>query len=379
MVSSPPAGASHLTRQEPPSSVGHCLTPYWGYARCVQASHLSSLEVPPFVPHPLLRGPHAMTIAGRLWPRLRPRTRTRKRVFRVDAETSVLAHIDGELGPTANVLILLHGLTGSAESAYVQGTAAKAVEAALTCVRVNARNCGGTEHLTARSYHGGLTDDVRAVCEELVREDGVRRVTIAGFSIGGNLALKYAAELGGSPPTWFRSVVAVSPCVDFAAAAAMLDSGFFNRIYQRMFLRELRGLVRRQHARHPGAFHLDGLDEVRTIRAFDHRFTAPLGGFDGVDDYYARASSLALLDRIALPTLILAARDDPLVPFGAFERPEVARSPALRLVATEHGGHTAFVGRDCAVANGRTDGDRFWAESRIVQAALHFGTNRAGA
>jgi predicted alpha/beta-fold hydrolase len=310
-----------------------------------------------------------MTVAGAL-PRREPDALQRsaaQRVFRTVGRNGVLArcHMQAEGGRAC--LLLIHGLAGDLGSPYVVGTADKAFAGGFHVVRVNGRNCGGTEALAAESYHGGTTEDVLAVARELVERDGVPRVYLVGFSLGGNVALKLAGELGDAPPEWLAGVATLSPCLDFSAAAERMNADGFGRFCQRRFLRSLRAIVRRRRALDGAPCTQEELASVRTIREFDDRFTAPLGGFAGVDDYYAHASGIGFVERVRVPALIVAARDDPLVPFGTLERGEVARNPWVQLLATERGGHVAFVGAEPARTRDGADPDRRWGENRLVQ------------
>lgn len=334
------------------------------------------IDFPPFEPHPLLRPARVMTFAGALPRRgLRAlRRATERREVEVDASTRVVVQLDRPRTPArASALVLAHGLAGSAESIYMLGTAIKARAAGFLVARVTSRNCGDTEDLTTAAYHGGLTDDFEAVARHLRREEGVERVHLAGFSIGGNGLLRLAGHWGDEVPGWIASVAVVSPCIDFARSVEALESGPFERLVQRRFLSSLRRIVRRRHALDPASVSVEGIGRIRSIRAFDDRYTAPMSGFAGVDDYYARAGALAAIPRIRVPTLIVTARDDPLVPFASFR---VARENArVRLLAPERGGHVAFIGRAPARTSDWSDRDRRWAENRLVQfaAALDAG------
>ncbi len=302
-------------------------------------------------------------------PRLRNGLRPERRILPVDASTSVRIEIDRPRKTPRAAIVLVHGLVGSSESSYMVGTAAKGVRAGFLVARLNARNCGGTEELTRTAYHGGLTAEIEATARDLVEREGMNAVHLAGFSIGGNMLLQLAAAWGSSPPPWARSAAAISPCIDFEASARLLEHGLFSYAVQRRFLRELSKIVRRRHALDGGSFSIDGIEAIRTMREFDGRFTAPLSGFADVDDYYRRASVLARLGSIRVPTLVIAARDDPLVPYAAFESPALRENPALRLLAPLRGGHVAFVARSPARGAGWSDLDRFWAENRIIQLA----------
>jgi predicted alpha/beta-fold hydrolase len=328
----------------------------------------AAIDFPPFEPHPALRHPLAMTVAGAL-PRREPPALARsrsERVFSTVGKNRVLARCHFQRERERPCLLLVHGLVGDLSSPYVVGTAEKGFARGFHVVRANARNCGGTEALAEDSYHGGTTEDVLAVAQALARE-GVPRVYMVGFSLGGSMALKLAGELGAEAPAWLAGVAALSPCLDFAAAAERMNADAFGRLCQRRFLRALRGIVQRRSRLYGAVDAQADLARARTIREFDARYTAPLGGFDGVEDYYARASGIAFAHGVRVPTLLVAARDDPLVPFATLERPEIAGNPFLSVLATERGGHVAFVGaRPSRTASG-TDPDRRWGENRLVQ------------
>jgi predicted alpha/beta-fold hydrolase len=253
-----------------------------------------------------------------------------------------------------------HGLEGSATSAYMLSTADKAFARGFNVVRMNTRNCGGTEHLTPTLYHGGLTTDLRVVIEQLIVDDGLSRIVIAGFSLGGNMVLKLAGEYGDSPPPEIKAIGAVSPSIDLSAGRDFLNLRR-NLVYQKNFLLYLKRRLRRKERLYPGSYDVAGLNRVRSIEQFDDRFVAPAFGFDGVDDYYRKASSRPYIGRIRIPTLIIHAKDDPFIPFEPLTDPSIAANPFVLVMATEKGGHVAFVSANL------DDEDRFWAENRLVE------------
>jgi len=308
-----------------------------------------------------------MTVAAALLPRRLGSFAAsgQERTFVVDAETSLRAachwHPDRA---SRGVLVLVHGLAGDAGAPYMLGTAAKAWGAGLHVVRLNMRNCGGTAALTRRHYHGGITEDLLAVCRELAEHDGIPRLHLAGFSLGGNHVLLLAARLGGGAPSWLRSIGTVCPCVDFDAAVRRIDGpGLLYRAYRRRFLAGLLEIAR-ERARLDGEPPDTALARCRGLRDFDARLTAPRNGFRDVDDYYRRASARARLGEIRVPALLVASRDDPLVPFETLGDRELRANHALRLLVTERGGHLGFLAR-------RREPDRRWAESRLVEFASH--------
>ncbi len=313
----------------------------------------------PFRPPPLLRNGHAQTLAGWAWPR-RPRYHPDEiRLFEVEPGVRLLARCRWHEDRTARAtLVLVHGLGGSADAPYMLGAARLAYGAGANVVRLNQRNCGGTEHLTPTLYHSGMSGDLAAVLRELVRRDGLSRVLVAGFSMGGNLALKMAGEMGGEAPTALLGVCAVSPALDLSETTRNLELPQ-NRLYQRSFVLGLRRLVERKKELYPNLYDVRKLGRLRTVRDFDELYTAPHGGFASAWDYYARTSAVRFVPRVRVPTLIIHARDDPLVPFGPLQRPEVSSNPNVVTAAPSCGGHVAFVSAE--------KGERFWAEERIAE------------
>jgi uncharacterized protein len=281
------------------------------------------------------------------------------RFFDVAAETRVLAHCHWQPDPrSCQTVLLLHGLEGSSEAHYIRGMADKAWSMGCNVVRLNQRNCGGTEHLSKGLYHSGLTHDPRFVIEELRDRDGLSSFAVAGYSLGGNLALKLAGELGSADLPEVKAVAAVSPVIELDACMRAIERRA-NRLYEWNFCRNLQGRMRRKARMFPGQFELTGLWKIWSIRAFDDRFTAPYHGFADAADYYHRASAMRIIDRVARPALIVSAADDPFVPPEIFEAPAVAGNPHITTIITRGGGHCGFV----AEANGY---DGYWAERQAI-------------
>jgi predicted alpha/beta-fold hydrolase len=313
---------------------------------------------------PRFSGGHTQTLYAWAKPRQFPRLPTAEaRYFDVAADARVLAHCNWypyrEQHPT---LLLLHGLEGSSLAHYMCGIAEKAWTAGWNVVRLNQRNCGNTEHLSRGLYHSGLTQDPMYLLRELIEVDGIRELAIAGYSLGGNLALKLAGELGETPPPELKAVCAVSPTMDLAVCVEALERRS-NLAYEWNFVRNLKARMRRKSAVFPGAYPLEPLDGIRTVRQFDDAYTAPHHGFLDASDYYHRASAMRVVDRIRVPALILTAADDPFVPVAPFRHAVVAGNPNMRVAVMPHGGHCAFVER----ATGDYDG--YWAEREIVRFA----------
>ncbi len=281
------------------------------------------------------------------------------RYFDVSSDARVLAHCHWqEDAPAHPALVLLHGLEGSSDAHYMRGMAAKAWQLGFNVVRLNQRNCGGTEHLSRGLYHSGLTADPLFVLRELIEGDRLAQVAIAGYSLGGNLALKLAGELAGDAPPELKTVCAVSPVLELEACVRAIERPA-NYAYQLNFLRNLRGRMRRKAAAFPGEWRLQRLKWVWSIRAFDEYFTAPHHGFAGASDYYHRASAMRVIDRIRIPALIITSEDDPFVPSAPFRERRLVENPHITTIITSHGGHCGFV----AESNGY---DGYWAEKSVV-------------
>ena len=290
------------------------------------------------------------------------------RYFDVAPDARVLAHCNWQPDrAAAPTLLMLHGLEGSSEAHYMRGMAAKALAAGFNVVRLNQRNCGGTEHLSRGLYHSGLTADPLFVLRELRDRDRLTRFAVAGYSLGGNITMKLAGELGATDFPEVKAFAAVSPVIELEACMQSIERRE-NRIYEWNFCRNLQGRMRRKELAFPGQFDLSGLWKVWSIRAFDDRYTAPHHGYDGASDYYHRASAMRIIDRVARPALILSAADDPFVPPHIFDTPALRNNPSITTVVTSHGGHCAYVEPTSAKATvGKPNGyDGYYAERTVV-------------
>src|SRR5215831_7894128 len=345
------------------------MSPTENFASTLLTRLRAEFETKPFVPPRLLAHADLQTIGAFFWPgrfRARDLTGDEESIFDIDPQTQLLGrcrwHARRRDCPT---LVMWHGMEGSSSSAYMLSTAAKAFGAGFNVVRMNVRTCGGTDQLEPTLYHAGLSGDARAVIAQLINQHGLRRIVIAGFSLGGNKVLKLAGEYGDSPPQEVIGVTAISPSVDLSASSARLLAGR-NWIYHRRFLHYLKRRLEKKQNLFPQLYRVNGLRKIKTIRDFDDKYVAPAFGFAGVDDYYAKASSLPLIKDIHFPTLIIHAQDDPFVPFGPLQDASVTANPNVLLLAPERGGHVAFIS---AGAQTQVE-DRFWAENRLIDFCL---------
>jgi predicted alpha/beta-fold hydrolase len=326
----------------------------------------------PFVPGRGLSNGHVMTVfawaKARTFPALPD---PESRLFRVAPDSQVLARCywqpDRAGRPT---LVALHGLEGSSDVRYMRGLADKAWRRGWNAVLLNQRNCGGTEHLTPTLYHSGLTDDPRAVIRAIVADDRVGDIGVVGYSLGGNLTMKLAGELHAFPDLPVRAAVAVCPTIDLDRCVRAIERPV-NLPYQLHFVRNLRQRMRRKATAWPDAFDLSRLNRIWTIRAFDDAYTAPSHGFGDAANYYSRASAMRVVDRIRIPSLILAAGDDPFVPPAQFHEPVVRDNPHIQVMVPARGGHCAFV------AWTKPGEDAFWAESTAVEFLARAFTGQA--
>ena len=299
-------------------------------------------------------------------PRYFPRLpRPSRRYFDVAARTRVVADCHWHVSPQERTtLVALHGLNGSSDAHYMRGLAAKAFERGMNVVRLNQRNCGNTEHLSEGLFHSGLTADAAHVIHELTHVDGLRSFAVAGYSLGGNLALKLAGEYGAHAPKELVAVAAVSPIIEIGECTRALERPE-NWMYQWNFVRDLKRRVRRKNRWHPGRFDLTRLDAIATVREFDEVYTAPYFGFRNAEDYYHRAGAMRVIDRVSVPALVITSEDDPFVPSQPFRDPKVTGNRHIDLRISAHGGHCGFVGPQ----SGEDDG--YWAETQIVNFVSH--------
>jgi predicted alpha/beta-fold hydrolase len=314
-----------------------------------------------FEPHRLLRNPHAQTLVAAFLPRRFPRLpQGVSRDFETEPGTRIRGECHWQAVPRDRPTIaMVHGLEGSSESGYMLGLAERAFAAGWNAVRLNQRNCGGTESLTPTLYNSGLSGDYRAVLAELIERDSLSEIFFVGYSMGGNLVLKMAGELAGRAPRQLCAVAGVCPTIDLGVCsdAVALPRNF---IYQEHFVRNLKSRMQRKVKLFPGKFDLSPLARVRTMREFDGVITAKYCGFRDATDYYARSSALRVVGEIQVPALILTSQDDPFVPFASFSDPALANNPHIRLIAPKHGGHCAFISHYAGDA-------RFWAEACVME------------
>lgn len=324
------------------------------------AIHRTPAEVPParFRPAWWLRNPHAQTLAGRF---LRPEpalSLERRRVRTPDGDFLDLDFAP-EPAPRAPLVVVLHGLEGSTRREYIGLMLRELFDRGLRGVGMNFRGCSGEPNRRARFYHSGETGDLAHVVARLRDRYPGRPIGAAGFSLGGNVLLKHLGERGSRAT--IAAAVAVSVPYDLPGCARRLSSGVMRHTYGAYFLRSLKGKVRAKPHRANGEADVDGALAARTLRDFDDAVTAPLHGFLGADDYYARADVRRLLAHIRVPVLLLQSRDDPFLPRGSTPDGVAAANPHLAAAFTDRGGHLGFV------EGALPWRPRFWAEREAAR------------
>jgi len=301
-----------------------------------------------------LPGPHLQTLYPSLFRKRKTPPLVRERFELADGD---FIDIDWTRPADSTRVIILHGLEGSLESHYTGGLLCALQQNGYTAGLMYFRGRSGEPNRLRRSYHSGDTGDLEAIMQQLSRQHPDAKIALIGFSLGGNVLLKWLGEKGHS--AGITTAIAISVPLDLHRAAMKLDSGL-SRIYQRHLLNKLRSSITAKSLQHAPPFPVERLHELDTFRKFDNEITAPLHGFRDVDDYYARSSSKQFLAHIEIPTLLLQAVDDPFLPASALpDSNELSASITMELSA--HGGHVGFI------AGANPLRPRYWLEERILQ------------
>jgi predicted alpha/beta-fold hydrolase len=297
------------------------------------------LPTPAYQPPPPFTNGHVQTIYAALFRRVEGVAYGRERI---DTHDGDFLDLDWSRCGARRLAILSHGLEGNSGRSYVRGMTRALNRRGWDVLAWNYRGCSGQPNRTLRSYHSGATDDLDVVVRHALAPAHYGILALVGFSLGGNLTLKYLGERAGALDARIRGAVVFSVPCDLAAGATHL-ARHANRLYLWTFLRSLRAKIRAKADLFPGQLDVDGLRLVRTLYDFDDRYTAPLHGFAGAEDYWRRSSSRPFLSAIDRPTLLVSAADDPFLPPACYPEAEARASPALHLEIPRHGGHVGFV------------------------------------
>ena len=331
-----------------------------------------------FIPRRFLNNGHVMTLAGNFLPRHWSLPEPKEVLIEVEGPiaghklygpTRVLCHCHWQSAAVRSerlTVVLVHGLEGSSNSQYVLGNSTRAWAAGCNVVRVNMRSCGGTDRFSPAIYHSGCSIDVARVVDEIVSRERLQAVALIGYSMGGNLVLKYAGELGDSAPSVVKAVVGISPLMDLAASSAALHESQ-NRFYEKYFLRSMIDRIRRKTELFPDIylpFYASGmLRRLRSMRDFDEQVVARFGGFADADDYYYSVASSKVASQLRVPTLIVHSLDDPFIRMLPETRQTLIDNPHVNFVETRHGGHCAFLAPTAGY-------DGYWAEKTLLSFLL---------
>jgi len=326
-----------------------------------------------FIPRRFLTNGHVMTLAGNFLPRHWSLPDAEELLVEVEGPiadhesygpTRVLCYCHwqpAEVRSERLTVVLVHGLEGSSHSQYVLGNSTRAWAAGCNVVRMNMRSCGGTDRFSPAIYHSGCSMDVARVVGEIVSRERLQSVALIGYSMGGNLVLKYAGELGGDAPSVLKAVVGISPLMDLAASSAALHEPQ-NRFYEKYFLRSMIDRIRRKADLFPEIylpFYASGmLRKLRSMRDFDEQVVARFGGFADADDYYYSVASSKVASQLSVPALIVHSLDDPFIRMLPETRQTLIDNSRVNFIETRHGGHCAFLGPTAEF-------DGYWAEKTL--------------
>lgn len=306
----------------------------------------SSYRAPAF-----LRGGHLQTIYPALFRRVRKVTNRRERLELPDGD---FLDLDWDSEGRDRLVILSHGLEADSSAPYIQGMAAALKSRGWDVLAWNYRGCSGESNRLLPFYHSGASHDLHEVVSHALAAHPASRIDLVGFSLGGNMTLKYLGERE-VPARVHRAVAFSVPC-DLASSSVRLASRS-NRIYMDRFLRSLRDKLVEKQPRFPAQIDLNGISRIRNFKQFDDRFTAPLHGFRDAEDYWERASSRPFLGRITVPALLVNAANDPFLGSGCFPREEARASETFHLEVPEDGGHVGFLSAE----------RDYWSERRALE------------
>ncbi len=321
----------------------------------------------PLVPESTYRTPlffrsaHMQTIYPTLFRKVDIITQRRERIETDDKDFLDLDWFD--CAKSGKLLILLHGLEGSAKKTYMQGMARVFAAAGWNVLSANFRGCSGEQNRQIRTYHSGATEELARILDHVFKNYHFNSITLGGFSLGGNLLLKYLGDCAGNLNTKIQAAFAISVPCDLASSSIKLEE-FKNQVYMERFLRTLRQKIRRKMELFPGQLEDHGLDKMKTFREFDGAYTAPIHGYKDAEDYWTQCSSKPVLPNIRIPTLLINAANDPFLPKECYPIRQAQRNEHFFLEIPFHGGHGGFV----------TFGQKgiYWSEKR----ALEFAENQ---
>lgn len=274
---------------------------------------------------------------------------------RLELDDGDFLDLDWIASNNSKLAILSHGLEGSASSIYMRGMAIALMKRGWDVLAWNFRDCSEEPNRLLSSYHSGKTDDLERVIQHAMATARYDRIDLIGFSLGGNLILKYIGERGETIHPFLHRAVAISVPCELACSTQEL-SKWQNRIYMQRFLKTLRAKIRVKHAKFPESLDVSGISKIKNFSQFDDRFTAPIHGFESALDYWTRNSSRQFLPSIRIPTLLINSANDPILGPRCYPVEEAKASEYFYLEIPNQGGHVGFGA-----------GSEFWSEKRTAE------------
>lgn len=317
--------------------------------------YIFQVSIATYSPPRLFRSAHLQTIYPTLYRRTPLITSQRERIETPDRDFLDLDWSAKNGG--RRLAILTHGLEGHSRGHYCQGMAAALQRAGRDVLAWNFRGCSGEPNRKLQSYHSGATGELQIVLDHVLSTTGYEELALVGFSLGGNLMLKYLGDQGSDLDPRIHAAFALSVPCDLASSAKKLEH-WQNRIYMARFMRSLRTKVRDKAKRFPDQLSTGDLDRMRTFAEFDNVYTGPIHGFRDADDYWTQSSCRHVLQSIAIPTLLVSAQDDPFLTPECFPHEVAKINPNFHLEIPRHGGHLGFVEF--------SDSGEYWSERRAV-------------
>lgn len=312
------------------------------------------LDASSYSPPALVRNGHLQTIIPSMFRNAGGIRYQRERLELMDHDFIDLDVINNE---SDRAVILIHGLEGDTKAHYMVNMAKRFKTAGYDVIAMNLRGCSGEPNKLLKSYHSGSTDDLHYVLSYVITRSLYEKIVLVGFSLGGNLIMKYLGERGGVLSDVIKGAAAISAPTDLAAGAIKINEPG-NMIYRVRFMRRLRAkLLQKEHLWTEGMTKRD-VKKLRTLKEFDDYYTAPVHGFANADDYYEQCSSQWYIPRIQVPTLLINAKNDPFLPNACYPVMEAKNNDNFYLEMPEDGGHVGFLNF--------SDNGTYWHEERIV-------------
>lgn len=263
------------------------------------------------------------------------------REIEIDTPDGDFLQLDGYDHPSTKLVIISHGLEGNSRRAYMIGMARNFHQNGYNVIAWNCRTCGSKLNKTMKLYHSGVSYDLKTVIEYAISLNQYTEIALVGFSMGGNITLKYLGEEAENTPQLIKSATTISVPVDLAGSCDEMMK-LNNIIYMKRFIRKLGAKLKRKAEQFPGQFSFENYDEIKNFKDFDDRYTAPYNGFTSAEDYWARASSLPYLDKITIPTLLIQAANDSFLSPSCYPTEIAKKSDFLFLETPKGGGHVGF-------------------------------------